>query len=294
MTHVYTRSFRVRGYECDALGHLNNAVYQHYCEQASIEASEDAGYPMDWYETHGTAWVIRRMSIEYLQSVVAGDVLEVTTWVSGWRGVRAQREYEMRWQADSALVARASAEWVYLDRATGRPRRIPSEVADLIGAGGERVVRPYRLPAQGVEAGTFRWRHQVKRYELDAMQHVNNAVYLNWVEEAKFRAAEAAGWPVERMRAENFVTVQIRHDTEYLLPARYGDEIEIVSRLYDLRRVRGTWLHEIYRVGGGELLARNYSTGAFLNLEGRPMPAPPAMLDALLRGEPLPHSPNLC
>ncbi len=86
------------------------------------------------------------------------------------------------------------------------------------------------------------------------------------------------------MRASNFVTVQIRHDTEYFLPAVYGDEIEVVSRLYDLRRVRGTWLHEIHRAGTGELLVRNYSTGAFLDLQGRPAPAPQAMLDALLRG----------
>jgi acyl-CoA thioester hydrolase len=267
------------------MGHLNNAIYQQYCQQVAIDAAADAGYDMSWHDTRGAAWVVRQISVEYLRPAVAGDVLDITTWISGWRGVRARREYEMRRQADGEPIARASAEWVYLDRETGRPRRIPKEMAASIGTAGETVVKPSRLPAQGLDAGSFRWRHQVKRYEIDAMQHVNNAVYLNWVEEAKFRAAEAVGWPVERMRAENFVTVQIRHDTEYFLPAVYGDEIEVVSRLFDLRRVRGSWLHEIYRMGSSELLVRNYSTGAFLDLEGRPAPAPQAMLDALLQGE---------
>jgi acyl-CoA thioester hydrolase len=279
--HVFTRPFRVRSYECDLLGHLNNAVYQQYCEQVSIEASEDAGYDAAWYADRGTAWVIRHIAIEYLQPAAADDVLDVTTWVSHWRRVWAQREYQLRRRSDAQDVARASAKWVYLDRATGRPKRIPAEIENLIGAH-EGVVKPYRLPEASRGQRSFHWRHKVRRYELDAMQHVNNAVYLNWVEEAKFRAAEEAGWPLERARAANLVTVQIRHATEYFVPAVYGDEVDVVSRLYDVRRVRGTWLHEVYRQRDGVLLVRNYSTGAFLNLEGRPQRLPEGMLEDLL------------
>ena len=36
--------FRVRHYESDALGHVNNAAYLHYLEQAAIEHSTAAGY----------------------------------------------------------------------------------------------------------------------------------------------------------------------------------------------------------------------------------------------------------
>jgi acyl-CoA thioesterase FadM len=38
--------------------------------------------------------------------------------------------------------------------------------------------------------------------------------------------------------------------------------------------VRGTWRHEVRRVADGTLIARNYSTGAFLTLDGRPVRAP--------------------
>lgn len=278
--HVFTRPFRVRSYECDLLGHLNNAVYQQYCEQVSIEASEDVGYDAGWYADQGTAWVIRRITVEYLQPSVADDVLEVTTWVSHWRRVWAQREYLMRRRSDQQVVARASAKWVYLDRETGRPRRIPADIERLIGARAG-VIKPYQLPAERMGQRAFRWPHKVRRYELDAMRHVNNAVYLNWVEEAKFQAAAEAGWSLERARVEDFVTVQIRHDTEYFVPAVYGDAVDVVSYLYDLRRVRGTWLHEVFRERDGALLVRNYSTGAFLDLEGRPRRAPEGMLEDL-------------
>ncbi|MBW4664206.1 MAG: acyl-CoA thioesterase [Chroococcus sp. CMT-3BRIN-NPC107] len=40
---IFTTQLRVRHYEMDALGHVNNAVYQSYLEQAAIEHSEYLG-----------------------------------------------------------------------------------------------------------------------------------------------------------------------------------------------------------------------------------------------------------
>jgi len=48
----------------------------------------------------------------------------------------------------------------------------------------------------------------VRRYEVDLSQGVNLAVYFNWLAEATFRTAHITGWTMERMRAENFITLQ--------------------------------------------------------------------------------------
>jgi acyl-CoA thioesterase FadM len=61
-----------------------------------------------------------------------------------------------------------------------------------------------------------------------------------------------------------------------------GDWAEIVSRVYDLRRVSGTWQHRVYR--NGDLVALDYSAGVFLDRAGKLRPPPQAMLDALVRG----------
>jgi acyl-CoA thioesterase FadM len=52
--------------------------------------------------------------------------------------------------------------------------------------------------------------HRVQHYELDTTDCANAATLLNWVEEATFRATNAAGWPIERMRAADFMSVQRR------------------------------------------------------------------------------------
>ncbi len=88
------------------------------------------------------------------------------------------------------------------------------------------------------------------------------------------------------MRAENFVSLQYRHDAEFFDAAVNGDEIEIVSRLIEIRRVRGTWLHEVYRAATNALIMRDYSTGAFLDREGNIRAGPMEVLEALTRGEP--------
>ena len=59
MTRVFNWQFDVRGYELDSFGHVNNAVYNNYMEEAASRASADAGFSRAWYFEHHRAWVIR-------------------------------------------------------------------------------------------------------------------------------------------------------------------------------------------------------------------------------------------
>ncbi|MEH1838062.1 MAG: thioesterase family protein [Nostoc sp.] len=121
---------RVRHYEMDALGHVNNAVYQNYLEQAAIEHSEYLGLTLDVYRQVGGVFVMRRVEIDYLRPAVAGDTLEVTTWLKEMRGTRALRCYEIRKQNQENLLVTAEALWVWVDAQTMRPRPIPSVMLD--------------------------------------------------------------------------------------------------------------------------------------------------------------------
>ncbi|GAA6616940.1 acyl-CoA thioesterase [Scytonema sp. NUACC26] len=117
---------RVRHYEMDALGHVNNAVYQNYLEQAAIEHSEHLGLTLDIYRELGGVFVMRRVEIDYLRPAVAGDTLEVTTWLKEMRGTRAYRQYEIRKQNQEDLLVTAEVLWVWVDVKTMRPRPIPN------------------------------------------------------------------------------------------------------------------------------------------------------------------------
>lgn len=121
---------RVRHYEMDALGHVNNAVYQNYLEQVAIEHSEHLGFTFDVYRELGGVFVMRRVEIDYLSPAVAGDTLEVTTCVKEMRGSRAFRSYEIRKQDQERLLVIAESMWVWVEINTMRPRPIPSKLLD--------------------------------------------------------------------------------------------------------------------------------------------------------------------
>lgn len=142
--------FRVRHYEMDALGHVNNAIYLHYLEQAAIEHSAALGFDVARLRALGGVFIARRHEIDYLRPATAGDVLQVVTWAVAMTGAQAVRDYaiyrpetcaapgEGALPTDGLLptgfrptgkpVVLARTHWVWVDPASGRPRRLPPTV----------------------------------------------------------------------------------------------------------------------------------------------------------------------
>jgi len=256
-----TTTLGVRAYECDSLGHVNNAVYLQYLQHATFDA-------------FGASQDARKLSIEYHTPAKDRDELKIESWVLNGAEARVTCGYEIARVADHAPVVRAQIEWQMRDD-PARALNADPRVAPL---------KPFAPPTDNA-ARPFRWRHTVRRYELDSMNHVALAAYFNWLEEATYQYAERVGWGIARLKQENFIVLQRRHDAEFFQPAQYGDEIELVSRLIKVERVRGIWIHEMFRRGTPTLLLRDYSTGAFLDWDGNIKPALAPMMDALLRGE---------
>jgi acyl-CoA thioester hydrolase len=130
----FTAQIRVRHYEMDALGHVNNAVYQHYLEHAAIEHLEHLGFTLDRYRELGGVFVMRRIEIDYLRAAAAGDRLDISTWIEQMRGPRAVRRYEIRSNGSDEIVLKAEALWVWVELVTMRPRAIPAEIIDVFKA----------------------------------------------------------------------------------------------------------------------------------------------------------------
>src|SRR5215217_4437539 len=91
--HSFETQLRVRHYEMDALGHVNNAVYLHYLEQAAIDHSAALGYDVARLRALGGLFIARRHEIDYLRPASAGDVLQVVTWAVELKGAQAVRDY---------------------------------------------------------------------------------------------------------------------------------------------------------------------------------------------------------
>lgn len=278
----HTRSFRVRYYECDAYGHLNNANYLRYMQETAFDASMAAGYGLERYQQMGTVWLIRESEVEFLEPIRYGDTVEVTSWVIDFQRVRSRRAYEFRREGEKDVVAKGVTEWVYLDDKTVKPAPIPQELKQAFFPNGVAYEIPKRerfpeiapLPPK-----PFRMRRRAAWNEVDPRVHVNNAAYMVYVEDAGVRVSEAFGWPMKRFEAFGsgwFASyIRIKHLSETLL----GEELQVTTFLSNVKRASLERNYLIERVETGELAARALVRYAYADIEsGRPQRMPQELL----------------
>jgi acyl-ACP thioesterase len=132
-------------------------------------------------------WVIRSIELEITAWPRYLDALEVATAVSGTGRAWAERRTDLAVGGET-LVA-AAALWVNTRADTGAPATLPTGFDEVYGeAAGGRRVRPTLEIARPERAPDWQTEAELRRADLDIIDHVNNAVHLALVEEALWRA----------------------------------------------------------------------------------------------------------
>ena len=112
--------------DIDELGHVNNAVWVRWIQDIAV-AHWQAVAPPEHRDAY--VWVVTRHEIDYLRAVLPGETVTGRTWVGeAPKGARFDRHVEFT-GADGKVRVRARTTWAILDKATGRPLRVPAEVA---------------------------------------------------------------------------------------------------------------------------------------------------------------------
>jgi acyl-CoA thioester hydrolase len=108
----------------DELGHVNNAVWVQWIQQVAV-AHWDSVAALEHKDAY--FWVIVRHEIDYLRAARAGDRIVARTWVGDApQGARFDRYMEFT-GPDGKICVRAKTQWAIIDKALGRPIRVPAE-----------------------------------------------------------------------------------------------------------------------------------------------------------------------
>jgi len=122
----FERTITATEADIDELGHVNNAVWVRWIQDIAT-AHWYATAPLEHRDAY--IWVVVRHEIDYLRAVLPGETVTGRTWVGeAPRGARFDRHVEFT-GADGKPRVRAKTTWAVLDKATGRPLRVPAEVA---------------------------------------------------------------------------------------------------------------------------------------------------------------------
>jgi acyl-ACP thioesterase len=181
--------FRVRFDEGGPDGLIRTSVLLRYTQDLAGVHSSSRGFGRDWYADRGITWLVRAAEVAVVTPIPVGTELIGTTHVVGWRRVWARRRTEFR-DAEGALMSWVHIDWVLLDD-RGTPTRIPKEFDAVFGAP-PATFGLARVDLGSVPVAPARSEFTVRPQELDPMDHVNNAIYSDWLDESVLAAGGKA------------------------------------------------------------------------------------------------------
>lgn len=93
----------------------------------------------------------------------------------------------------------------------------------------------------------------VRGYHLDMFRHVNNARYLEFLEEGCWAFFDENPHSFYRLKGVNFLVVNIK--INYRRPATLGDVLEVQPHLTKINNTSGVLRQYIYNKNSSELIA---------------------------------------
>ncbi|MDB5475701.1 MAG: hypothetical protein JWP49_1212 [Phenylobacterium sp.] len=125
---VFGKTFQPQPSDIDDNGHVNNVVYLSWAQDIAIAhwtsrapAADQAAF----------AWVALRHEVDYRRALVLGETATARTWVSDQApGPRFERFVRID-GPDGAMSAQVRTVWVLIEKATGRPRRVPAQMVEM-------------------------------------------------------------------------------------------------------------------------------------------------------------------
>lgn len=119
--------------EIDELGHVNNTVYLGWAQDAATAHwRKAAGAPL----VAAHVWVALRHEIDYRDPLMAGDAVEIRTWLGRAAGPRFARHVDIRKAGAARFSALVLTDWCMVDIASRKPRRVGAEILSAFGVPG--------------------------------------------------------------------------------------------------------------------------------------------------------------
>ena len=239
MSKIFTRSFRVRWSELDASGTVSPANYLRYLLETAWDWGIAIGWDADYSQNPDVLWLIRETEIRFLQPLRHNDEFDFTIWMVHWQRVRGTRCFELTRKGSGEVIAQGTQQIVYIDAKTGRPLNMPEEDIVRFRLENPRVFPFERFPKIAPMEDSFRMQRQVELMDLDSYDHVNNAIYVNYAEEAAAQDFSRRGWPPAKLAEAGLRIAARRVHLQYLSLATWGETLNISTHMIQTNETGG-------------------------------------------------------
>lgn len=208
----YAKSFKVQFSETDFTLKLKLYALVNKMQETSSLHAEELGMGYEELEANNLGWIISKYRIKLDEYPRWEDTLTLETWPSGIDKLFAMRSFNIYNQEKKKIGSIYSA-YVLIDIKTGRPQRtsaMPAEFPVVIEEGAQELLR-FRIPKEEPLRISSR---QVYYTDLDLNMHMNNACYIQWIEDC---------FSLDHHKNKQITDIQVN----FISGATIGEEVQL-------------------------------------------------------------------
>ncbi len=182
---LHTETYRIRNYETDRRGQLSLLALANYLQDAADRSAIALGVGMPALAEMGLSWVLLRMKINIDALACITEEITVETNPAGLEKVFVYRDFRVYDQVRNLLMT-VTSTWLVFDTVA---RKLTTPAPYF-----QTIFDPYRdwefLPRATArfdpmpDEVPFNSDVKARHNEIDTNDHVNNAVYFQWLLES--------------------------------------------------------------------------------------------------------------
>lgn len=208
----------------DGFGRLSLSGLTRLLQRAATDHTDELGYTSRWYQDHDSAWVARGHRIELKNPVGPSETVRIETDVEDFKRIRSLRTYTVYSKQSDDRIGSGLTEWVYLDRTTNRPKRIPeSMMEDFDPIYDEESPNRVDFVSPEIPDNNLTQSYRIQFRDLDELAHVNNVVYTEYLLDAILRSYGPSDELTLKTVPDSFVLSKLT--IRYLGQANWGNQI---------------------------------------------------------------------
>ena len=178
MGKKHTSSYEVAYYDGDFTGAMKIPALLAVVIKVSEEQTELLGRDAAYVARFGLGWVITNYEIEIHRLPKVGEKVAITTQAMSYNKYFCYRNFWVHDEEGNECVF-VKSTFVLMDQ---KNRKISSVLPEIIAPfDSEKITKIYRHEKiEKVTEGNF-LPYRVRFFDIDGNQHVNNAIYFNWL-----------------------------------------------------------------------------------------------------------------
>ncbi|MCW3159974.1 acyl-CoA thioesterase [Chryseobacterium oryctis] len=127
MSLIFEKQLQVTKEHIDANNHVNNVQYVHWVEEIAAEHWDFVKHKTDF---PNDIWMLLDHHIQYKKQIYLGDIIQIKTYPKPPEGIRQPRKVEF--YCKGQLMVDSSTLWVFVDKETGRVKRLEQDWLDKL------------------------------------------------------------------------------------------------------------------------------------------------------------------